>query len=87
MWGCADYKAKCLSYPREKKVEEFEMNYPKIVAEAWANTGVALSHYATVIDWFHSGNLDIDTWNMYCEACLEELMKNNEKVLDKLKSM
>ena len=63
------------------------MNYPKVVAEAWANTGVALLHYATVLEWFYNGNIDQDTWDMYCEACLEELVKKNEKVLDKLKSM
>lgn len=63
------------------------MKYAKLLIEMWVGRGEALIHYSTVIEWYYSSHIDQDTWDKYCLACLEELMKKNEKVLDKLKSM
>jgi hypothetical protein len=63
------------------------MRYQEQILKSKIERGEALIYYNVAIVWFHDGGIDAEIWDKYCLACLEELMKKNEKVLDKLKSM
>ena len=62
-------------------------SFVEIMVEGYINLGECLMHYGQVIELYHNHAITVDLWNAFCEGCLEELIKNNKKVLDNLKSM
>lgn len=63
------------------------MRYQEQILKSKIERGEALIYYNVAITWFYDSMIGTEMWDEYCLACLEELMKKNEKVLDKLKSM
>ena len=41
--------------------------------------------YNLVKCWYENGTIDDQDWKEFCEVCLEHLMEDNKKVLDRLK--
>lgn len=43
--------------------------------------------YNVVKSWYDDGIITTENWQEFCVICLEEIMKKNEKVLDRLKNI
>lgn len=43
--------------------------------------------YNIVKSWYDDGIITTENWQEFCVICLEEIMKENEKVLDRLKNV
>lgn len=43
--------------------------------------------YNVVKKWYVDGVINMEKFQEFCEVCLEEMMKENEKVLDRLKNV
>lgn len=41
--------------------------------------------YELVKDWYEVGTINEEEWKEFCVVCLENLMEENKKVLDRLK--
>ena len=45
-----------------------------------------IDNYAMMYQAYQNGDLTEEQWNDYCLGCLEELINDNKKVLEKLKN-
>lgn len=62
-------------------------SFIEIMIEGYISLGECLKHYERIADLYYNNTISAELWDKFCVSCLEELMKNNKKVLDKLKSM
>lgn len=56
------------------------------VVEILRNCKDPCLYYNKAWIWFQNGDLSLETWNAFSMACLENLMKKNKNVLDRLKN-
>ena len=60
--------------------------YDEMVKRKYISQEDCLRHFEMVKELWETGDIRQTTWDSFCMCCLDELMKENKKVLHRLKN-